>query len=43
LAGLFERGNTQKILLSLRPFPVLNEFLLMNRRPFDYTPLHTGR
>jgi len=41
--SLLERSNLQQFLLSLRPLPVDEEFLLVDRRPFDHEPHHARR
>ena len=40
---LCERGYIQNVLLSLRSFPVIHKFLLVNRCPFDHKPLNARR
>jgi len=40
---LFEWGNLQQFLLSPCPTPVSEQFLLVDRRPFDHESYHSRR
>lgn len=41
--ALSKRGNLQQVLLSPRPFPVKEEFLLVDCRPFNHESQHARR